>query len=53
MTYYNSGHEEAMTRLLQFAATEFYAASVRSGYVVKDIETSGQEITIRMKKVKE
>lgn len=48
---YNSGHEEAMARLLEFAATEYYAATVRSGYEVQDICTSGQKIEINMKKV--
>lgn len=47
---YNTGREEMAARMLEFAATEFYAASVAAGYVIKDYEYSGHTITIRFKK---
>ena len=50
---YNTGREEMAGRMLEFAANEFYAASVAAGYEVKDLDYSGRVLTIRFKKVGE
>lgn len=52
-SYFNTGREEMAGRMLIFAANEYYAASVRSGCEVKDIETTGRTVTIRFKEIKE
>ena len=50
---WNTGREEMAGRMLAFAANEYYAASVASGFEINEVECSARVLTIKFKKIGE